>query len=66
MKCPKCGGKILTIDTAQYNDTNETYRRKVCASCGNVVFTVEFEIEDTKEMREIWNTSKYGSAGGNK
>lgn len=66
MKCPKCGGKVFVTDTAQHTDANETYRRKMCQSCQNPFFTVEFEIENTKELRAIWNTYKYNLSGGKK
>lgn len=54
MTCPKCAGKLLVVDTVQNKDDNETYRRKVCSSCGEVIFTMEFAVERDEQFRAIY------------
>lgn len=55
MICPKCGGKLMVLDNVKNVDDNEIYRRKVCNSCGNVIFTVEYEVESNEEFKKTWN-----------
>lgn len=52
MKCPNCGGKNYVCDTVHNYKTNEIYRRRKCTECKKVFYTVEFEIELTKDVRE--------------
>lgn len=55
MNCPKCGGKLMVLDNVKNVDDNEIYRRKVCNSCGSVIFTVEYEVESTESFKKTWN-----------
>lgn len=53
MRCPRCNGKIETIQCV-HTDENETYRRKQCQSCGHNFFTVEYEIENNAQFQKEW------------
>lgn len=55
MTCPKCGGKLMVLDNVKNTDENEIYRRKVCNECGDVLFTVEYEVESNEEFKKTWN-----------
>lgn len=61
MKCPNCGGKTGVVETIYNPDANEIYRRRRCSECKQIVRTVEFEIEPTKDVRKILaaNRKKY-------
>ena len=39
MKCPKCNGTVLVLDTKHID--NATHRKKKCKDCGHVFFTFE-------------------------
>lgn len=52
MTCPVCKGKIRVTDVTHTSD-NETYRQKRCVKCGHTFYTVEFEVEDDKTLRDI-------------
>lgn len=54
MTCPECGGKTRVVDLVKTPD-NEVYRRNKCTNCEHEIFSVEFEIEDDKTLRDIWN-----------
>lgn len=54
MICPECGGKTTVCDTTEIKDTNEIYRQRKCLDCGNKFFTVEFEVERTDAVIDIW------------
>ena len=60
MKCPKCGGKLFTLDTVNNPDDHETYRQLMCTMCGEQLYSVEFEAEDNIQFRETFN--KYRNA----
>ena len=53
MDCPKCGGKVHAQDTV-HTPENETYRRRKCAECGFMFYTVEYEVEYDKQVQKIW------------
>ena len=55
--CPKCQSLAKVKDTRQGN--GEIYRLRACDSCGYTFYTVEFEAEDSPELRKAWaGTSK--------
>ena len=45
MKCPKCCGKVRTVETRPKPD-NTNYRRKKCEVCGYRFSTVELTATD--------------------
>lgn len=49
MTCPKCGGRMLGKDT-RYTPENETIRKRKCDKCGNIMYTLEFEVELTEQL----------------
>lgn len=55
MICPKCGGRTYSIDTVHNNTDNETYRQKKCGDCGEVFYTVEFEVIENDRFKKAWN-----------
>lgn len=54
MLCPKCGGKTTVCDTRFEGKENETFRRRICKSCDNEFFTIEFEIETNDKFIGLW------------
>jgi transcriptional regulator NrdR family protein len=55
MNCIKCGGKMRAKQTYRFPE-NETVRRRACEKCGHDIYTLEFEIEYTKQIsKEIGN-----------
>ena len=54
MKCPKCKGSFRVTDSVSNTDDNETYRSKVCTSCGFCIYTAEFEVERDAKFRTLW------------
>lgn len=58
MTCPKCGGGARVVDTFP-TENNEVYRRRRCDDCWNAFYTIEFEVEDTKELeKELRDTPR--------
>ena len=55
-KCSKCGGTLYVNHTVHDDVNNEVYRRRICHDCGNAVFTIEYEIDDTEQVRESWRS----------
>ena len=55
-KCSKCGGTMYVNHTVLDDANNELYRRRVCRDCGNAVFTIEYELDDTEQVREVWRS----------
>ena len=45
VKCPKCSGKVRTVETRPKPD-NTNYRRKKCEVCGYRFSTVELTATD--------------------
>lgn len=54
--CKKCGGKTHVLDTRQNFGDEETYRLCQCYDCGRRFKTVEYEIEETPNTIDIWNS----------
>lgn len=52
MNCPKCYGKTTVRDCV--NTSEENYRKRACASCGHIFFTIEFEAEDNENFKKVW------------
>lgn len=50
--CPECNGPTAVNDVR--HDSDMTYRKRKCTSCGHVFFTIEFEAEDTEQFRKEW------------
>lgn len=61
MLCPKCGCDTKICDTRYDKKENEVFRRHVCKSCRNEIFTIEFEIENNSKFAKIWRTLTRGS-----
>lgn len=57
MKCPECKNKIVVVDEVRTPD-NEVYRRNRCSECGHLFYSVEYEIEADKQLRDIWRKNK--------
>ena len=55
MICPKCGGKVGVVCTANVRPSNEIYRRRRCNECGHYFYTAEFEVEATSSFMKEWN-----------
>ena len=53
MKCPKCEGKVRTIDCVNTRH-NEVYRRKKCTECGLEFYTCECVVKPDKEFKGEW------------
>lgn len=51
MVCPKCGGKLKTMDT-MHDANNSTLRRKKCMSCNNIIHTAEYEVVMNDRYRD--------------
>ena len=56
MVCPKCGGKVHVVDNVNTNE-NETYRQKECLKCRHVFYTVEFEVDNDKSLKDTWKNN---------
>lgn len=50
MICPKCGGKLIVLDSRPDEKNNRVRRRKQCEQCGERITTIEF---DTKNMGDV-------------
>ncbi len=53
MNCPTCQKKTKVIDNV-HTPEGETYRRRRCDACAKDFYTVEFEVEADKTLRDIW------------
>lgn len=54
MKCSKCGSDNLRVmDTFPYLD-EEVYRRRKCLDCGELIYTVEYEVECNDEFQKTY------------
>lgn len=58
MNCSKCNSKTVVFDGAYVPDTNERYRKRRCTKCDHVFFTVEFEVDDTDDVKETWHKNR--------
>lgn len=56
MVCPKCGGKVLVIDTAGERN-NTVYRRRKCTVCGHSFFTKE-ALVSSEEAKFVLNNKR--------
>lgn len=54
MVCPKCGGKTTVFNNCFNPETNEEYRRRRCKTCNYTFFTMEFEVEYTRQFDKDW------------
>lgn len=45
IRCPKCGGKIKTIDSRIVESINAQFRKKECLDCGCRFKTLESIVE---------------------
>lgn len=62
MTCPKCNSTRIAIrDSVNNTEENETYRKRVCADCGRIFHTVEFEVEYNDRFKKEWH--KYYRTG---
>lgn len=59
MVCPDCGGKLTVVDTVR--DEDDVYRRRKCAVCGRLVYTLESEVEADAKYHSNWNNLIYSS-----
>lgn len=57
MTCPKCKGKVVSIDSSINNTDNEVYRKKKCRDCGETFYTVEFEVIENDRFKKAWNAN---------
>lgn len=52
--CSECGGSLM-VQRAVFDEVNqEVYRRRKCDNCGRVVFSIEYEIETTDKVEQLW------------
>jgi transcriptional regulator NrdR family protein len=56
MTCPECGGKVRVLENFDTSD-NEIYRRRRCTECSHIFYTVEYEVEHTKQLTIDINAS---------
>lgn len=61
MICPNCDGPTKLTGKVYNGDEDELYRRHKCKKCGNVFFTVEFDVEPDSVFKKAWR--KYGNFG---
>lgn len=54
MKCSKCPGYYKVVETRTNPEHDEVYRKSRCPDCGNVIFTIEYEVEMNEEMDKTW------------
>ena len=54
MKCPKCEGKVKVVLTGNEDKENEIYRRRKCLDCGYGFYTIEFELDDPKDVKNLF------------
>lgn len=54
MKCPKCDGKLKTIDTV-HTDENEIYRKRKCSDCGHIIYTAEYIVFPNQEFLDEYH-----------
>lgn len=54
MNCPVCNGETKVVDT-RHTPKNETYRKRKCKKCGDIFFTLEFDVFASDRVIEEWN-----------
>lgn len=64
MICPSCNGKLGVVDTVR--DDQEVYRRRKCPECGQLVYTLEKEVERDAKFSANWMTCENESRYKNK
>jgi transcriptional regulator NrdR family protein len=64
MVCPSCYGKLEVVDTVR--DSDKVYRRRKCKACGELVYTLESEVEPDSVYRGTWANLVYNSRSQNK
>lgn len=57
MICKKCGDRCTVADVRHSMEEDEIFRKQVCKSCGNVFFTVEYEVIENEKFNEAWKAS---------
>ena len=62
-RCPECGGLFTTVEMIHNPEHDEVYRKRACISCGNTIYTVEFEVENNELLQQEWAKYKETSAG---
>ena len=55
MNCPECGKHMYVVDTAYLEKTEEMYRKLRCRNCGREMFTIEFELDNVEEAKQIFS-----------
>ena len=60
MNCPECNGKTHVLDVRHNIESNETYRKIKCNSCGFEMFSVEFEAEADDQFLKDWRKQSRG------
>lgn len=55
MSCPKCGGDAKVIDTVNNFEDDEVYRKRKCDDCGHIIYSVEIEVQMSKQFLDRWN-----------
>lgn len=63
MKCPICGGNTKVADV-RHPASDETLRSRICAACGYLFHTIEFEAVSDSKFMSYWTkayrpTTKY-------
>ena len=54
MKCTICGERTRVVSTINNTDDFEIYRERKCLGCGRRYFTSEFEVDNDKDFRKLW------------
>lgn len=53
MRCTKCGSnQLVTVDSRENKTRNATRRRRACLACDHRFTTMEYPIEDVRNMDE--------------
>lgn len=60
MNCPSCQQKTKVVDSVRTPE-GEVYRRHRCDICSKDFYTVEFEVENDKTLRDIWRKYHRGN-----
>lgn len=58
MQCPKCKDKAKIVDSVFTPTHGETYRKRVCAGCGYIFFTIEFAVENNERFQREFHLAK--------
>lgn len=53
--CPRCGEDAKVVDNVNNFFDDEVYRKRKCTDCGHIIYTVEREVQISKQFLDRWN-----------